>query len=385
LELLLVAVALAFAISVLASGAIAAFGAVAYVIAATLAVLCLIYVAWARVALREARYSYEGFLVYDPSHDCQLVAVPGYELAQNMARYSAVAFRERPGLLGQWKSEPLDATGFSPQDQRKHDASHQLVQELVEYIVLEWLSLDLSEYFTVGPARGSAVSSIQEKDIPQVLLGNRFLALFTQPLKDRRDESPENRIAIREIDVESGLEREVVVWEGDKFYYNLFELVLPKGSAVRREADGTIVIDGSRIALRFRPKFSGFSKNLPRGFTALYLQKGRSQARAQQVGLEVSIRIKTRSLIARRWLEHAWAESFIAKLDERFSGDVFFSTIQWPNAEAVARAVASILSGRVRGPGVEGKKRAPGQQSQKAELVERDMPSPNTKPGEPTA
>jgi len=350
-EILLVAVLLAFAISVLASGAISALGAMAYVLAAVIAAGCCIYIGWRRLAPQQEDRVFEGLVVYDPSNACELIEVPGYRLSQDLAELSRYAFAERPGLLAQWKAEPLNAPQHPVEKKASNAASHQLILELLEYIALQWLSLNLSEYFNIGSEEKSQLTVVEGKDIPQVLMTNRFLALFTQPLKDRlAPGTSERMVSVVEVDRRTGVQRDVLVFQGDKYYYDLFELILPSGSKVRRESDGTVVIDGSRVQVRFAPMFDAYHEMLPDGFAELYLRRDeQTEVIALTASLRLTTKIKTRALFARRrWNEHGWIASFTDELQESFSSDSFFARIQWPVVEATTRSVQAVMSSSAR-------------------------------------
>ena len=241
------------------------------------------------------------------------------------------AFSQRPDLFFQWLSDPLElTTGPTPdgfvESRSDESLSAQLVREMVEYIILEQLVILTTDYFS---GEGFTQSSLKEYDregIPDVLLRNRFLELFTR--------SPQV----------SGIPKgaELIAIVGGNIHYLRFDMKLPAKSSVRRGPDHEIVIDNPFLVLKIRPMFEGSASDLPPRFLHHFVGVDRAvgdniYAFAVRVG--VSSETKWRGILSLRgWRYQLWAEQFIERMDELLGKERFFDQLLWPTVNAILQS-----------------------------------------------
>jgi hypothetical protein len=187
----------------------------------------------------------------------------------------------------------------------------------------------LSSLFKDGYSNGE-VRRHERKDIPDILLSNRFLELFSKPTEDR---------AI----FASKQEDNVVAYFGKNSYYSKFNLILPNGSKVLRDKSGSIVIRNGLMRLEFSVNFQSMGYVLPHKFIERYL--GRKQVESlesmrrisvYEVPLRVSISIRMISLLRGRvWRQEQWIDSFMESIRLFWDGQLFLERIQWDTVQAL--------------------------------------------------
>ena len=111
----------------------------------------------------------------------KIVNIEGYGLSE-ISGYFDRAFLENKDLELIWNNDPLKL-----QDELKtpEPRSMDIIREALEYFLLNKLSIHLNSYFKYPMERNKNISVIQREHIPSVLLSNRFLELFSKPMKDR--------------------------------------------------------------------------------------------------------------------------------------------------------------------------------------------------------
>lgn len=256
-----------------------------------------------------------------------------YRFSESTASHIRGLTVENKALGASWKKANLGLCfeGDTDPKQRHSETGRQLAIEAIEYFVLDELSLHLSEYFdSEREVSDETVVRIKRRDIPQVLLDNHFLELFSKPMSEREAFKHHEDDGSRNVVSACGPHGEV---------FDQFELILPKGSALSRE-DGLLQIRTSRYVLRIKSIYEGFNTNLPYDFEEFYLGEAFNTYSPQQVDLEVSIRFAWWSLLTPRgWDHYEWLDSFIAKLEQAFSFESFIHETGWETAHSVAIAL----------------------------------------------
>ncbi len=260
-EMIVVAVLLSFGVNLIASQIIT-FTIFSPIMAILLGViLCLISVSYLIVRLfgkrRESR-TYKAFLIYNKKTN-EIVPVPRYEFSEEIYQYFRCAFAENPALKTLWEKEPLKNILLNNGDNFKLRKSVNLLLEAVEYFVLDKLSIHSTDYFNTKSLKEENLEEYSREDIPDVLLRNRFLELFSRPMEDRP-------AFVNEIFSEDKDEEVVYVVDPDGYMYNKFELILPKNSTVRRLKDNKIEIETNKLKMTITVRFDGTNTDLPDGF-----------------------------------------------------------------------------------------------------------------------
>src|SRR5205085_5777227 len=218
-----------------------------------------------------------------------IVAVPGYTYGFDVAKYIEALFVENPAFRRLWEDQPLDKIWDRADDASTGWHSIELIEQATEYWVMNELSLRLSEHFeSAQVGEENKLRRFARSDIPDVLLENRFLRLFSEPIEERPGFT--ERLGIRRGDTL------VSAFGEGGMYYDRFELVLPKGSQVTRVGPATIRVATGRFVFTFAVDFSGYGANLPSGFEELYLND--HEVDAYSVTLRTQTKLTWRGLLS---------------------------------------------------------------------------------------
>jgi hypothetical protein len=223
IEIVVVAILLAFGVNLI-SGQAKDSGSFYVVTIGVLLLLGSILYLITRLFRKENR-SYRAFFIYNKEKN-ELVPVPRYNFAESLRKYLHAAITEDPAIETHWDIEPLC----------EGQESVKLVTEAIEYLVLSKLSTHLADYFSDERFKKKNLKMYQRENIPNILFKNRFLDLFSRPMKNRL---PFMNDSFDEL--ENG---EIIsAYNPSGEIYEKFELVLPKGSTVQKLEDYKVEID----------------------------------------------------------------------------------------------------------------------------------------------
>jgi len=287
---------------------------------------------------REQVREYEAFFLYSKKQN-SLVDVPRYDFAEKLTMYLKAAFVENEALKVLWDKEPLggtgkDLSGSEGEGQRPSiPRSKHMMSELIGYYVFEKLSTHLADYFEQGEFAQQNLCEFGRKDIPEVLLSNRFLELFSRPMEDR------SHFVQDSFEEHSNQ----VIYAGDEHgaLYNKFELVLPGRSSVLRPERDSVEIHTGRMRILIQVRFDGLRENLPTGFQEAYLGFHQLEdylfdLHPFEVKVVVKVVFKFGALLSRKgWEYYRWIDSFLDTLNEDLSKKEYFSRLGWESAYTV--------------------------------------------------
>jgi len=295
-------------------------------------IISVLYLAFRLIAQRVQSRSYEGFLVYDNKRN-DIVLVPRYEFSEDICRYKRAAFLENTALKTQWEMESLKSLlRRDDLDEetiiRKPLKAAQLLSEAVEYFILSRLSTHLTDYFSDINLATRNLKKYRREDIPDVLLSNRFLEMFSRPMEDRPT-------FVGEILGEKEVGTVVMQDSEAGTIYESFDLILPKVSTVRRVDANKIVIDTRKLNISITIRFEGYCAVLRREFHEVYLgiDDWIDTIDDAEVKVDIVTRMKLPALFSPAgWRYYGWIDSFLDEIDEALSVDTFFNRIGWESA-----------------------------------------------------
>ena len=269
----------------------------------------------------------DAFFVWDSGRNA-VIDVEGYEFASETARLIGYAIAEHAGLREEWESDSLAGAGTGRGPSAAAPASHRIVEECVEYMLLEELSMHLLDFFARPDVDEGQLVELGRDDLADVVAGNRVLDLFSTPPAARGKDEPLHAEG-RHLEVEFG----------EDFMYARLDLHLPSGATIRRVPDG-IEVESPVVNVRLRAGFDGMPANLSADFAELYLGDREGRLRSFMVWTEVRTRVKRRAMLLRStWDYFAWVDEFRAHLLESWSGERYFERIQWPAVRALRRVI----------------------------------------------
>jgi hypothetical protein len=298
------------------------------------------YLAFRLVGQRVESRTYEAFLVYNIKRN-EIIAVPRYTFAEDIVDYLHGAFAENPALKNLWDKEPLCSTAPAiPEDasnERETLKSVKFVSEAAEYFVLRCLSIHLVDYFSHKKFDKNKLQGYCRKDIPEVLLSNLFLEMFSTAM--------ENRPAFvgDSLGHEEGI-KIVAAYGPNGAIYEDFDLVLPKGSTVNRTKDNGIEIETDKLKMSLTVEFTRSATVLPEGFKQHYLGINRKDSPDDwsEYKIEVLIQVTMKwaaFLSGAGWEYYRWVDSFLCDLEERMCRQAFIKRIDWESAFTVLQSL----------------------------------------------
>ncbi|MRS13432.1 hypothetical protein GJV06_00765 [Enterobacteriaceae bacterium RIT691] len=332
-EVLIIAVLVALGVNVLSSGLMGYFN---FTFFELIAIGFLLILTGALMLFRNAspmnngKYKYKGIICIEENSG-DLIDIIGYPFAEEVSRNIKALCAENKALHKIWHENPIgcifDFDGN--QSVKKKIKSNDLFIEAIEYYVIETLANHLSSHFNDDDSFSDEyLVKLDRKNIPNSLLGNRFIDTFSRPMEER-----EKFLGV-ESDPSEG--KIVYAFGEDGAIFNHFEMVLPEKSSIVRESDSSISVITKRFKINFRPEFEGYNANFPSHFEKLYLGKDFLSVSNFAVGLIVTVDFSKRSLLSTKgWEYYWWLDSFLTKLEQSFSKDYFLSKISWHQNSAM--------------------------------------------------
>lgn len=332
-EILILAFALAFGINLVSSALPAELSLSPRVVSLTGTLLILASIVFFAFRLRRVagrKLMLEGILALDKHRTPE--EIDRYELSERMHCYFKAISAENKAIAKMWTDSPLgleiDEEGRTAR--RSRSQANLLVLEALEYFVLDKLTLHLSAYFdSERDVEEHTVTRVERADIPQVLLQNRLLELFSKPMEMREafmDHHPEGENV-----------RVVYATGADGALFDHFELVLPARSHVTRLPTTGFRIETPRFKLVVNPEFVGTSTIFPSRFEELYLGRKFDELSLYDVRLHVAVEFKWLSFFTNKgWDYYEWLDSFLDELAKDFEFSEFLERINWEAAATVA-------------------------------------------------
>jgi hypothetical protein len=201
--------------------------------------------------------------------------------------------------------------------------SDKILEEIVEYMIIQQLSTHLSSYFN-NYGQDKLIKEYTRTDFPEILLQNRVVNMLSTPFEDRA------------IFVKAGMNRNppkgeiVSIFGNDGSRFTRFDLVLPIGSTIKRPEAGVLTVENNRIFLQIEIHYKGFGAVLPKGFEQNYLGLEMRELDTKKMNIILKYKIKPLALFYRsRWNYHNWVDSFADRLIEFFSFDNFVDNVNW--------------------------------------------------------
>lgn len=324
IDLIVTAILLAFGINLIAGQLIAlTIGnpLVTVLLGIFLIFSSILYFANSLLGERIKSHKFEAFLIYN-ERKYEIIPVPRYEFSEEIHSYIKSAFGENPALKNIWKKEP---------DISK-PKSAQLVLEAAQYFLLNKLSTHLIDYFTTEEFKKANLKKYERKDIPEILLSNRFLELFSRPMEERPAFMDDCEYEDDEVP------DEIVYASGDKgAIFDRFELVLPQKSSIRKLDNNKIEIETEKLKISIVIQFEGFNTLLPMMFEEYYLGINDSDKYdVYNLDISIHVQMKLMSLFSSvGWEYYQWIESYLDIIEEEVSKDAFFERINWENVRVI--------------------------------------------------
>lgn len=356
-EVLIVAVVLALAINLLSSAIPSLLGLGAgYVMAIGLLLVagCAMYSAYRLLGTKSRNFELEGWLPYRVSRN-ELLKVPDYAFANQIADYLKAILAENAVYKKWWDEEPLGRgpAAAKPGEKPSIPKSVDLIHEAMEYFVLQLLCKHLRAYFE--SVEGAQLNRFSRRDLPDLLLTNRFLEAFSKPMEERPSflDGPKGWHVAR--NTSDGLSEVWSAHSASGTFFDRFELTLPKNAALRRLSPTSLEIETARFRLSFDCGLPGYITFVPLEYKTLIQGLPLDEVRDLDVldymaKLWVEVKFKRGALIwPMGWNYYKWVDSFLEELEKKFGRERYFTRIGWESSFAfvhTASQLATLLPGR---------------------------------------
>jgi hypothetical protein len=298
----------------------------------------------------------EGVLFIDGAKN-ELIDVRGYELAKDLSRAMAAVKAESRAIYSEWENDPLvqkknkaepkpgpaesehndkpgeetsyvgivrvEVDGDGP---TKKKASR-LLDEALQFVLLEELSTHLSTYFT--NSNNDQIVELSREDIPAFLLQNRVLNLLTTPIEQRD-------VFLKAFPNQKKQPDGVLysLWGSDGSMYSRFDLNLPKNSKVSFLSRGALRIETERLDLEISGRYTGSSAVVSRTFVDHYMGRSWDEVAYRNVEVILKGRVKPLALLSDRgWEHYHWLDSFRTRLRKSVDLNAFQNEIHWSAVE----------------------------------------------------
>lgn len=293
---------------------------------------CLLFLARKLVSTRKYKLIIQAFLIFDKKEN-ELVFIPRYHYGEKLFRYLNGAFKENSALLSQWRKEPI-GSGLEFDIKKgtvtiRKTASVKFIKEATEYYILDTLSTHLKDYFNKEHYSKSELREYSREDVPDILLSNRFMELFTSPMENRSSFNHEY-LGDRQGTIISSSGKDGAI-------YHRFDLILPNRTAVSRDSSGAIKFDSKNFVLKYNVDFEEFGFVTPFGFERHYLGiMDYENSSGYSLIVEFEVNFKLLSLLRNsKWDYHAWLDGFLETIDKKMSAEAFFDQIKWDVAYTI--------------------------------------------------
>ena len=334
IELIIVVVLIALGVNFISGSILALTNVYLFIIiiGILLCITSILYLAVRFLGIRTSSCSFEAFLIYDRNKN-EIISVPRYNFSEEIKFYLRAVFLENPALKTIWEKDSLkkwkEQMFKEPSEGEKNvykirpSKSAQLISEATEYFILDELSTHLTDYFHSLNLKTKNLKEYCREDIPQVLLSNRFLEIFSRSMEDRPHFVKEGLQRDENEDVSR-------VYAGGTMY-DKFILILPKKSKVRRPEKNIVEINTKKLKMFIAVDFIGFNINVPEGFMSYYLGiKDWRDIEIFMLDISANVTMKLRALFSKAgWEYYRWVDSFLKKIEENVALRAFFNQIGW--------------------------------------------------------
>lgn len=251
-----------------------------------------------------------------------LIPIDRYWLSEEMNRDLRSVFSENKTFMNLWTNAFMVHT--DSEGKRKHISILNnkeivgFVGELVEYIFIEWLSLQQSSYF--NGFNDNDLEILTREKISKYLLQNRILEMISKPYNERE------QFADRNHKTSPDRGRICSIYSGGTIYHH-FDLQLPKKSSLYKE-NGQLIIKNRNYTLKFTHNFEGFNANLPHKFHELYLKQNFRDIKVYEFSPKLEIKLNPFFfLFWKDWKYMKWIDVISEKYSNYFSFKEFVNRI----------------------------------------------------------
>ncbi|OPG98841.1 hypothetical protein B2I21_11005 [Chryseobacterium mucoviscidosis] len=320
------------------------------------AVLLLVLCYLIRIVFKSLRkfITIDSFIIHDKNEN-SLLDIDRYKFSRKINEYLVSAISEDKDIKAIWDREPIGC--YHTVDDWIHgriSKSKIVIEELVEYFIIEELSAHLTDYFNDDKYNEKKLQKIGRNEVPEVLFQNRFLNLFSKPMEERASfeinknkvEEPPKEYIVNGKKVVLKVGETVSAYGKDGARFNRFDLVLPRNSKVKRIDKNTIRLITDRFDIDIFVRFEEENYYPPDGFIEHYLCPGidRTDSFFRHEGYKINIELRIKFKILKflvngKWEFFYWLDSYLDKINKDMSADLYFERINWESTYTILETI----------------------------------------------
>jgi hypothetical protein len=282
-------------------------------------IICVLFVAICYVKEYLGYSSYEVNVNSVISVDDKKCVVPieRFEFSEDLQRAVISVLSENKAYIALWE----DAFVWDIAEGKKGKS---FVKEFIDYLFVDWISLELNSYFTDFEEGETEI--IGREQIPDVLIKNRVIELITKPYEEREKFQ-------KTMSKKDPVEGRIVYAEGeDEVVFDMLEIELPRKSKIFREGN-SLVIRNRNFDIKFESEFEGDGAVLARYFENFYMNRSIRNTHNYSVTLKLTINLKPFFLLSiRDWKYLGWLDRIGDSFVKYFSYDEFLKRIGYEQA-----------------------------------------------------
>ncbi|MGN0319240.1 MAG: hypothetical protein ACI4E1_15050 [Lachnospira sp.] len=319
------------------------FNPLVYVVCGSIVIVILILISLLyRIHKLNVSIEYKGMFIIDKHDKNRLINIPNYRINNDMTKYLKSSFVENKVIKKIWEEGDFQKFDFFQSDDKgriyaKCDDSINLLLELIEYSLIENFSIFISDYFNALHLH-SKVKKWSKDSIPDLLLTNRFLKLFSEDMNNRN---------IFMEDTE-GCDTSTIECEGTVLVsykngalFRRFDLYLPKGTTIHKNDKNSITIDTKLFILTIHYLYGGFSTVVDKEFYKYYIgNDGIINYHPYQFNINISVKYKCLSAFKPYdWKYYNWLDEYINELEHYCNKNTFLNDIGWEHDKSLIRVL----------------------------------------------
>lgn len=334
-EIVVIAGVLALAVNLLSTGIVAFAGfssleAISSGVGLTLAGLTFLLVK-VRRSLNHDQIL-DGAIVW-PAKAAHCVALPDYEFSEGITEYFKSARVEDQDLAAELERLASNDEDDDDRHRLRDERIAKLINEASKYFILSRLATHLTDFFNTD-RKSDRFVRISREEISDLVATNRFLYLFSKPMKERKHFSDQPPSKPHEI--------VILAHSTSGALFEHFDFALPRGSRMTRLSSGSFALQTSGFKITVHCECGGFGAVLPFDYMRSILNVDPMTASCYSVPIRISTRIHWRAfLLLGRRQQYNWLDSFLEALHGELSIDGYFKRIGWASTSILLRVLGS--------------------------------------------
>ncbi len=268
-------------------------------------------------------------ILYDKQNK-SILNIPNYKFAEDIYKCLNSAISEDSNIKGMWLHDELGLTSIF--NNVSPDATYialsrsgALLNQLIEYLVLNELSILTTDYFNSPNFNKRKIRSLKRVDVGDLIASNEFLNLFSKPTYERA--AFDNKAS-----------KMVYGYGKDGAIYDRFELFLPVKCKISRSKNNIIIINHPYFKLSITPAFTGLGEVVPTEFIKKYLKQDNiNNISCFKVWIGIDLKFSWRAFFMDKTEYYEWIDNYFHSIMQYASFEDFFNKIQWNIIEAILR------------------------------------------------